>query len=95
MSSFFLSTAGKDIELSAVEAELDRVTQGKEQEAGVKEQQLSLFNALTRDLSEPTIDLIAKLNCQTKRAICEVIASPVIFMVINSPFQCLLNKSTC
>ena len=59
---------GKDVELSAVETELDRVTQGKEQEAGVKEQQLSLFKLLARDMSEPSIDLVAKLNCQTKCA---------------------------
>ncbi len=62
-------TAGKDVELSAVRVELERITEGKEQGPGVKEQQLSLFKALTRDMSEPTADLIAKLNCENKRVI--------------------------
>ena len=54
------------MELSAVQAELERMNEGKKQEPGVKKQQLSLFKALTRDMSEPTADLIAKLNCETK-----------------------------
>ena len=52
-----------------MEVELDRVSQGKEQEAGVKDQQLSLFRSLTKDMSEPSIDLVAKLNCETKRVL--------------------------
>ena len=57
---------GKDVEMSAVEVELDRVSEGNEKSAEVKKQQLDLFRALTKDISEPTIALVAKLNCETK-----------------------------
>lgn len=54
-------------ELSAVKKELERINQGKEREKGVSQQQLSLFKALTKDISVPTIGLVTKLNCETKR----------------------------
>ncbi len=55
--------------MSAVEAELDRVNQGKENRSEVKNKQLLLFKALTQDISEPTIGLIAKLNSDAKRVL--------------------------
>lgn len=62
-------TPGKDVELAAVEMELDRITEGKEQDPSIKVQQLSLYKSLTKDISEPTIELVGKLNCETN---CEV-----------------------
>lgn len=60
---------GTDSELiSAVEMELDKVIQGKEEAVETKKQQLVLLKGLTKNLSEPTVDLVAKLNCETKRA---------------------------
>lgn len=53
--------------MSAVETELERLSEGKEVSRKVKEQQLALFQALTKDISEPTPALVAKLNCETER----------------------------
>ena len=47
--------------------ELERASKGKKEEQGVKERQMALFKALISDLSEPTVKLIAKINCETKR----------------------------
>ena len=58
---------GMGDELSAVKKELEKIHQGKEQENEVTQQQLSLFKALSKDISVPTIGLVAKLNCETKR----------------------------
>ena len=51
-------------ELTAVKTELDRISQGKDKET--KTRQLDMFTSLTKDVSEPTITLVAKLNCETK-----------------------------
>lgn len=61
-------SSGTDVEMSAVEVELDRLieSEGKEDLKKVKDQQLALFKALTTDISEPTSALVAKLNCETK-----------------------------
>lgn len=56
-----------DSELSAVNTELERISQGKDRDKGTKKRQLALFKALTKDVSEPTVTLVAKLNCETKR----------------------------
>lgn len=58
---------GKDTEVTAVEVELDRISHGKEGAKKAREQQLSLFKALTKDISEATVGLVAKLNCESKR----------------------------
>ena len=36
-------------------------------ESGVKERQLQLLNAIISDVSEPNKQLLAKLNCASKR----------------------------
>jgi len=50
-----------------VKAELKRIGQEREIPAQVMKKQLSLFKSLTRDVSEPSIELITKLNCDPKR----------------------------
>lgn len=56
---------GADSELSIVKTELDKISRGNDKETST--QQLALFKSLTRDVSEPTTTLVAKLNCETKR----------------------------
>lgn len=51
-------------ELTAVKTELDKISQGKDKETKLR--QLTMFTSLTKDVSEPTITLVAKLNCETK-----------------------------
>lgn len=55
--------SGVDSELSAVKAELDRLSKDR----GTRIRQIALFKSLTKDVSEPTTTLVAKLNCETKR----------------------------
>lgn len=82
---------GKDVELSAVEVELNRVSEGKDITKEVKQQQLALFTALTKDISEPTVTLVSKLNCDTKRwSLKRIFNMHYLF-----PEQCLQLMSIC
>lgn len=57
---------GLNSELSAVKEELDKRSKEKGTDVGTKVQQLALYKALTKDVSDPTIALVAKLNCDIK-----------------------------
>lgn len=58
-----LPLTGVDSELSAVKTELDRISKDRE----TRIRQIAFFKSLTKDVSEPTTALVAKLNCETKR----------------------------
>jgi hypothetical protein len=63
-----LLLAGMNHELTAVEEALDRTS--KDGDKGTKTRQLALFKSLTKDVSDPTITLVAKLNCETNCELC-------------------------
>ena len=63
----YLPFTGLNSELSAVKEELDKRSKEKGTDVGTKVQQLALYKALTKDVSDPTIALVAKLNCDIKR----------------------------